>query len=123
MQHKAFGAFGKGVPSLIAATGSLVPSLLAVVWKFISPGYGCYLRNPSQLGTLGSPCFGVTLLVAYCIGWVVGKITDRIRDRRAGERAAAAELDRVDLIGRITAGAIGLVLGIPFGLYVLNPCP
>ena len=124
MIRRPFGVFARIRHSLIAAGASLVPSVLTVIWKSIfAPGYGCNLNNPSPLDTLGSPCFGATLFVAYGIGWTVGTISDRVRDRRAEEHAEAAALDRVDLIGRIISGGTGLVLGVPFGGYVLNPCP
>ncbi len=123
MQQEAWGSFATVNRGLIASAGGLVPSALAVIWKSITPGYGCNLRNPSPMATLESPCFGATLLAAYGIGWIVGKVFDRMRARRAQEQADQVELDRVDRIGQIVAGAVGLALGIPFGGYVLNPCP
>jgi len=108
-------------PGLIAGLSSLLPPILAGFWKLASPGYHCNIRNPAAVGD--SPCFAISFGLAYGLGWLVGLITRRVADRLAPGEAAAERLRRVRAIGSLVAGLLGVVVGIPAAVFVLNPCP
>ncbi len=106
-------------PPIVAALGSLIPSLLAAGWKLIVPGYNCTVKGSA----FDSPCFAVVWVLALGLGWLVGAIVHRVGGRTAQGPGAAQSAARRGLLSRIIGGGIGLALGIPLAAYVLNPCP
>ncbi len=106
-------------PPIVAALGSLIPSLLAAAWKLASPGYNCALTGSA----FNSPCFAVVWVAALGLGWLTGAVVQRLRRGAADGPAAAETARRTGLLARAAAGVVGLALGIPLAAYVLNPCP
>ena len=106
-------------PAFVAAVASLIPSLIVAGWKLISPGYNCALRG----SVFDSPCIAVQWVAALALGWLAGLMAVRLGRRGAGEPEAAERMQRAEMIGRLMAGVVGLLVGIPFAGYVLNPCP
>jgi len=106
-------------PPIVAALASIIPSLLAAAWKVLSPGYACSLTG----SVWDSPCFAVSWVVACMVGWLAGFAAERIGRRAEKGQVSSAGAGRAARTGRILAGLLGFILGIPMAGYVLNPCP
>ncbi len=106
-------------PPILAALGSLIPSLLAAAWRLVAPGTNCAIGGSA----FNSPCFAIVWVAALGLGWLTGAIVQRVGRGAADAPMAAERARRRSVLARIVAGLVGLVVGIPLAGYVLNPCP
>ncbi len=105
-------------PPILAALGSLVPSLLAAAWRMVAPSSNCTIGTSA----FNSPCFAIVWVAALGLGWLTGAIVQRVGRGAAQGPMAADRARRRSGLARIVAGVAGLLLGIPLAGYVLNPC-
>ncbi len=105
-------------PPILAALGSLIPSLLAAAWRMVAPSSNCAIGASA----FNSPCFAVVWVAALGLGWLTGAIVQRVGRGAARGPMAPEHARRRSGLARIAAGVVGLLLGIPLAGYVLNPC-
>ena len=109
-------------PAVLAGVASLVPPLMAVGWKVLSPGYHCPIRG-GLASAPDTPCIPLALFVAYGFGWIIDRIASRVAEGVPQSETALDRIDRIRLVANVAAAAVGLAVGIPSGANVLNPCP